>query len=437
MTFHTSGSTSVPKEIVKTYDSLAAEAAFHRDETVADALLARPVFLSTVEPEHMYGTLWRVLLPRLAHCTVDPEVILTPESLLAKMRLAERVFLVTTPSFLERFCPYAGQYDVPQNCVEITTSGALLKADVSAAAKRVFGKAPIEIFGSTETGGVAWRRQGGVQDAFDWTVFAPVEARVNEEGRLVVDSPFSCEKGFVMGDGAEMSPDGRHFKLLGRMDRLVKIAEQRVSLPEMEEKMRSVARVRDAALIKLEGARGPCLGAVVVPDLGGMRPEELRKRTLALELRQKLLPVFPKGTVPKKYRFVRELPRNAQGKVLVSELERMFVQRFTEPFVLCEKRDGNGWSADLVFDPEAEYFQGHFPGFPLLAGVVQLGTAHHFAEQLIGRKITLKTVKKMKFTGVVQPSRVVGLTLSVLNDHEISYVYRIGGTPCASGTMEF
>lgn len=436
VTFTTSGSTSMPKKIVKTFESLAAEVAYHRKNTVQAALDKQPTFLATIEPGHMYGTLWRVLLPRVAGCAVDPEIILTPESLLAKMRAAKHVFLVTTPSFLERFCAYADLYDVPGNCIEIVTSGALLAADVSAAAKRVFGIAPIEIFGSTETGGVAWRRQGVPAERFDWSVFDPVKVDVDAEGRLTVDSPFSFMKGFSMGDGVELSPDKRHFKLLGRLDRLVKIAEQRVSLPEMEEKMRSVQGVREAALVKLEGARGPCLGAVVVLDCGGQSPQDLRKRKIALDLRQKLLPLFPKGTVPKKYRFVRELPRNAQGKIQASELARLFETHFQEPFVLNERCTADGWEADMVFDPDAAYFQGHFPEFPILAGVVQLGTAHRFAEQLLKRQLPLKTVKKMKFTSVVRPGEIVHLTLVVKTENEIAYLYRKGDMVCASGVMQ-
>ena len=134
--FHTSGSTAQPKTIVKSFGMLAKEVAYHRDHlTCLNENGAKPVFLCTIEPEHMYGTLWRVLLPRAAGCVVDPEVILTPEALIAKMKAAEKVFLVTTPSFLDRFCSYADQYDVPGNCVEITTSGALLTAETSAAAK--------------------------------------------------------------------------------------------------------------------------------------------------------------------------------------------------------------------------------------------------------------------------------------------------------------
>ena len=315
--FHTSGSTSQPKTSVKTFESLAKEVAFHRAR-----LKIKPgtVFLSTIEPDHMYGTLWRVMLPSAAGCPVDPEIILSPESLIAKMNAAEKVFFVTTPSFLKRFCAYAEQYDMPQNCVEITTSGALLDAETSAAAKRVFGVAPLEIFGSTETGGVAWRRQDESAAPYDWTVFDPVKVKVDAEGRLVVRSPFSFQRDFVMGDGVELAPDGRHFKLLGRRDRLVKIAEQRVSLPEMEEKMKALDGIDDVALVALEGEKGSYLGAVVVLNAIHDAASPMTPGAKILAMRKRLIPLFPKGTVPKRYRFVSELPRNAQGKVQVSSL---------------------------------------------------------------------------------------------------------------------
>ena len=324
VTFHTSGSTAKPKTIVKTFESLAREVALHRARLQPDA---DTVFLATIEPDHMYGKLWRVMLPAAAGCRVDPEIILTPESLIEKMNAAKKVFFVTTPSFLRRFCAYAGQYDVPRNCVEMTTSGALLDAETSAAAKRVFGVAPLEIFGSTETGGVAWRRQGGESggDPYDWTVFDPVKVKVSEDGRLVVSSPFSFRREFVMGDGVELAPDGRRFKLLGRKDHLVKIAEQRVSLPEMEERMKALDGIEDAALIALEGEKGPCLGAVIAVDGSWTpRPAGGGSAKAVLDLRKRLTPIFPKGTVPKRYRFVGELPRNAQGKVQVAALRELF-----------------------------------------------------------------------------------------------------------------
>ena len=318
--FHISGSTSKPKEIIKTFESLAKETAFHARRLHIGRDV---VFLATIEPHHMYGTLWRNMIPSCLGCRVDPEIILAPEALLEKMRSAEKVFFVTTPTFLKRFCAYADQYDVPRNCVEITTSGALLDAETSAAAKRVFGIAPLEVFGSTETGGVAWRRQdSSPPDGFDWTVFDPVDVRVDREGRLVVRSPFSFRRRFTMGDGVELSPDGRRFKLLGRMDRMVKIAEQRVFLPDMEERIRSLNGVEDVALIALDGDKGPYLGAVVVMSDPKFRSHDAKS---VLAMRKLFIPVFPAGAVPKRYRFVDEIPRNPQGKVLASELKKLLV----------------------------------------------------------------------------------------------------------------
>ena len=448
VTFHTSGSTSNPKSIVKTFESLAKEVAFHRAR-LADILEQKPTFLSTVEPQHMYGTLWRTMLPRAAECPADPEVILTPESLIAKMSAARKVFLVTTPSFLERFAAYADLYEVPQNCIAITTSGALLTPAVSAAAARIFGVVPTEIFGSTETGGVASRQQN-TPDC-DWTVFDPVKVQTTPDGRLEVRSPFSFKKRFAMGDAVTLSADRRTFKLHGRLDRLVKIAEQRVLLPELEDAVRALPEIADAALCPLEGPHGTYLGLVVVTrrvednapyhtelhDSGRARcPQRATVyHNRALALRQKLLPIFPKGTVPKKYRFVHELPRNAQGKVLASAIREILLSNLVEPIVENVVRTENSWSADFTFDPDAPYFKGHFPGFPLLPGVVQIGFAHHFAEVFLHRSFTVGSVKKMKFSRPIVPGERIRFTLEKRSDTELAYVYAKGEAVCSSGCL--
>jgi len=433
--FHTSGSTARPKTIVKTFATLARETAWHR-RALAPVLAARPLFLATIEPDHMYGKLWRVLLPQASGCPVDPEVVRTPETLLAKMRGAERVVLVTTPSFLAHFAAYADQYDVPRVCTEIVTSGALLTAEVSAAAKRIFGVAPREIFGSTETGGVAWRRQDEpCADGFDWHVLDPVRVACDAEGRLVVRSPFSFRRTFAMGDAVDLAPDGRRFKLLGRRDRLVKIAEQRVSLPEMEAKMTALPEVAEAALAALDGPNGAYLGAVV--RLAPETDVTPGKRALARSLRRALQPVFPPGAAPRRYRFVHALPRNAQGKVRAAEVRRLLLSSYVEPFVSHVTRTETTWSADFVFDADAPYFQGHFPDFPILPGVVQLATAHLFAERFAGRAGALRQARKLKFSQVVRPGETIRFTLERKGESDFAFVYEKGGRPCSSGVLCF
>lgn len=429
VTFHTSGSTGGPKTIVKTFESLAREVDCHRAYYRAKAFATRPRFLATIEPGHMYGTLWRVMLPKAMDCEVDPDVILTPEGLVAKMKASASVFLVTTPSFLERFTAYAAQYDVPQNCVEITTSGGLLRTDVARRVRKVFGIVPREIFGSTETGGVAWRRQekGGET----WQVFDAVKVSVGENNRLVVRSPYCVRRGaYMMGDAVEMLPGGRGVRLLGRVDRLVKINEERVNLAEMEEKVRALG-FRDCALAVIDGERGPIVGALLVAaeHTAGKTP---------LELRAMMLPVFPKGTVPKRFRYVQQLPRNAQGKVVAAEVRARLDSALIEPDARDVVIAPDSFSAILSFREDAPYFRGHFPGFPVLPGVAQLGFAAQWAAILVGdatRKA--KAVKKMKFSQIIRPGDEVSVRLTRRGEAEVAYEYAKGNETCSSGVLLF
>lgn len=426
--FATSGSTGGAKTIVKTFESLAREVAYH-----ASTLPKPPpgtVFLATVDPWHMYGTLWREMLPKALGCPADPDIILTPEALVAKMRAAEHVFLVTTPSFLDRVTAYADTYDVPRNCVEVTTSGALLTADVAARTKAVFGVAPREIFGSTETGGVAWRRQklGGEP----WQVFAPVRVATSH-GRLVVRSPFSFRRRYTMGDAVELAPDARSFRLLGRVDRLVKINEERVDLAEMEARIVRELGFCACAVAVLEAERGPCLGALLV------RGDAEGSDFSPLALRRQLLPIFPHGTVPKRIRLVQALPRNAQGKVVRDEVAAILTSDLVEPDVLDARHGADSFEVTCRFAADAPYFRGHFPGAPLLPGVAQVGLAARWAACVLAGDATrrLKCVKKMKFSAVIQPGDTVRVSLRRRNDAETAYEFRKGDEICSSGVLVF
>lgn len=410
--FHTSGSTGASKTIVKTFESLAREVAFHRAhycEKFGREACSRLAFLGTVQWDHMYGKLWMDMLPKSMGASADRDVIRTPEELIAKMRSAEKVVLVTTPSFLERFSAYADQYEVPRRCVEVVTSGAMLAKQVSDAAERVFGIAPRQIFGSTETGGVADRRFP--DESFH--VFAPVKIALCD-GRLEVRSPFSFRKTYVMGDGADIAPDSRSFVLKGRLDRLVKINEERVNLAEMEEKVRALG-FADCALAKLSGRRGDFLGCVLVAKDGG------RGRCAALELRKMMLPVFPKGTVPRRFRFAAHLPRNAQGKVVASEV-----------VALLERTE-----VPLRFTGGEHFFQGHFPGMPIMPGVQQLGLAVENAKKSFGFDGAVKMAKKLKFVHIIEPGHDIVLVLEKKGGSEVKYEFREGDALCSSGTLVF
>jgi 3-hydroxymyristoyl/3-hydroxydecanoyl-(acyl carrier protein) dehydratase len=179
------------------------------------------------------------------------------------------------------------------------------------------------------------------------------------------------------------------------------------------------------------------LGAAVVLTAPRDDTAALTTGAKILALRKRLIPIFPKGSVPKRYRFVSELPRNAQGKVQASAIREILDSQMTEPFTENEERTASTYAADLTFDRDAAYFQGHFPGCAVLPGVIQLGTAHRLAEAFIGHARTLRTVKKAKFSHVVRPGETVHFTLTKKTDDEFAYEYRRGNEPCASGVLCF
>ena len=411
--FHTSGSTGKSKTIVKTFESLAKEVAMHRRyyvEKFGEEAVRELVFLGTVHWDHMYGKLWMDLLPKALGAKADPDVIRTPEELIAKMNAAKHVVLVTTPSFLDRFAAYAGQYEVPRCVVELLSSGAMLSRQVSDRAEAIFGIAPRQIFGSTETGGVAFRRFGESKEPYDWEVLPGVTVAVCADRRIKVWSPYVFRQGYEMGDAVELSEDKRSFRLFGRVDRLVKINEERVNLSEMEDKVRALG-FDDCAITKMKGRHGDILGCILV---GG-------KRLTPLELRKLMLPVFPKGTVPKRFRYAAHLPRNAQGKIVAEEVVKILEQTVVA----------------LRFTGEEHFFQGHFPGMPILPGVAQIGLAVEHAKTAYRLDGAIREAKKLKFLHIIEPGHDIALLLSRKDGNEVHYEFMEGDTLCSSGTLVF
>jgi acyl-coenzyme A synthetase/AMP-(fatty) acid ligase len=149
-----------------------------------------------------------------------------------------------------------------------------------------------------------------------------------EDGRLVVASPFvsggervDAERTrLATGDRAEPAPGGG-FRLRGRADRVVKIAEKRLSLPDMESRLREHAAVDEAALVLVDGPGEPRVAAVVVLTPAGRKAyRDGGRRALGRELSEHLARDFDRVLLPRAWRVVEALPRDAQGKTSVGAL---------------------------------------------------------------------------------------------------------------------
>jgi acyl-coenzyme A synthetase/AMP-(fatty) acid ligase len=97
----------------------------------------------------------------------------------------------------------------------------------------------IQLFGSTETGGIAIKR--GVNPY--WEPLKGVSVTKNHESRMVVDSPYLSshlfeekitlmKRPYTTTDIIEL--EDKKFKLLGRVNEIIKISGKRISIVELE-----------------------------------------------------------------------------------------------------------------------------------------------------------------------------------------------------------
>jgi acyl-coenzyme A synthetase/AMP-(fatty) acid ligase len=319
LALYTSGSAGAPKRVEKTLAQLERE--IRNLHALWGGTLERTCVLATVPHYHIYGLLFRVLWPLRAGRPVAERTLGDPLELRACAEKRGPYVLVSTPAHLARFpdlLPLA-EWRKPEL---IFSSGGPLDAAAAARYRAAFGRAPLEVFGSTETGGVAWRSREGsaLEDA--WTPFPGMELTLGGDGALVLDSPYLAERRYRMDDAAELLDDGR-FLLRGRLDRVVKVEGKRLSLPQLEQLLARHEWVSAACAVALPGAQR--LGVVVRPSAAGAAALECEgARAVREALRRHLARELDPTLLPRSFRFVEALPFDERGKLASAAIERLF-----------------------------------------------------------------------------------------------------------------
>jgi len=305
----TSGSTGQPSKVYRTIRNIEPEL------EVLESLFGEEIgdgrIYSTVSHEHVYGMLFRLLWPlvtRRAFATYNFEY---PENLLSDASYGGA--LVTSPALLKRI----GHLDESgaRAWRVIFSSGGLLPDYAASDAARLLGSYPVEVLGSTETSGVAWRRQDKHGASEVWHTLPEVRVRQDNMGFLEVSSPFlGLSNWHRMGDKVRLESN-RSFELLGRGDHIVKIEEKRVSLAEIEQRAIALPDVTDAAATSLEDGARQFIGLVLqLNDAGNKELEQLGRKDVGQKIRQSLSGKLDPVAIPKKIRYVDVIPVNSQGK---------------------------------------------------------------------------------------------------------------------------
>jgi acyl-CoA synthetase (AMP-forming)/AMP-acid ligase II len=384
---------------------------------------------STVSHQHLYGLLFRLLWPLAAGRPFHCETFLHPEELFPRMEKTESFVLATTPVHLKRMRGQDGLRLMRRGCRAVFSSGSPLDPRTAGDVERALGAAPFEIFGSTETGGVAWRQQSADGNEGAWTPLERVRIESSRDGSLVLRSPFvsvgDAAEGedaqrITMSDRAELRADGS-FVLLGRGDRVVKVGEKRLSLPEMEDFLESHPFVSEARLLSLEHGAGTRVGAVLVlTAAGGAALEQQGRRGLGRALGHYLAGYWDRVLVPRVWRYVDDLPRNAQGKTPAESLERILrdpvANRDSAPVLYEERREPNRLVRRLGVPRDLSFLEGHFEGLPVVAGVVQVHWAMDAASELLGSPPRVNAIEALKFHTVLRPGDAFDLEVELSED---------------------
>lgn len=326
----TSGSTGLPRGIATPSEALVAD-----DAALAAAMGLRPDerILATIPMSHSYG-LSSVAMPAL----MRGSVLVVPEegAVFDPFTTARRTgatFFPTTPAYLDAMLRVAEAPARPATLRLVTTAGAPLSPETARRFREAFGLAVHVFYGSSETGGICYDREGGAGER--GTVGTPVDGvritlepapgdetagdTARGEGVVTVRSPAVAagyipaadprlgEGRFQTGDVATWTADGE-LMLRGRRDDLINIKGKKVNPREVEGVIGQLAGVDEVAVVgvPLPETSGAVLRAVVACRPGSLSAEQVLSWCR---------PRLSAHKVPRSVLLVPQMPRTARGKL--------------------------------------------------------------------------------------------------------------------------
>jgi len=413
----TSGSTGQAKPISKSLKQFQFEIEIL--EKLWGAQLGNATALATVSHQHIYGLLFRVLWPLSAGRCFYSQAFINPETMIHAAQ-QQSSYWIASPAHLKRLDKQSPWEGISELKVIFSSGGALPEHD----AKQILdccGQAVIEVYGSSETGGIGWRQQ-----TKEWTLFSGLSLSNNKEN-WILQSPYlevspqeneGFREAFQLEDQITQLDDGR-FLLHGRTDRIIKIEEKRLSLAEVEQRLKALPWIADAHALVISKSRDLVAVAVVLSDQGLESTRNQDRSGIIKELRNALSAWFEVVLLPKKWLLVNTIPLTTQGKVDQELLKSLLLvpicvqgKRKKFPQVLTLEINQEAIVLGLKVSEDLLYFADHFAAYPILPGVVQLAWAEYFGKLFFAISKPFSCMDTVKFLKTIQPGDELTLTLS-------------------------
>ncbi|MEL2240030.1 acyl-CoA synthetase [Leclercia adecarboxylata] len=306
----TSGSTGVPERIGKTIAQLDQEArllAARFGERIQGCSV-----VSSVVPQHLYGLTFRIVLPMALGLVLHTGMLAYAEQL-AALEGDKRYLFISSPAFLKRLDPQLA----PPPVAVLVSAGGVLEWAAACETQRWLGLWPDEIYGSSETGVLAWRYRQAEADL--WQPF-PGVIFTRDNDALRVSSLLIDADGVLLDDRLQFADNGQ-FSIVGRRGRVVKIEEKRISLNEIEQRLLALDGIREAAALPVTRGGRQGIGVLLVLSEAA---RQRSSKTQILAWRRALRPWLEPVAIPRYWRIVDEMPVNSMNKRVYAQLQELF-----------------------------------------------------------------------------------------------------------------
>ncbi|WP_321902826.1 AMP-binding protein [Burkholderia cenocepacia] len=435
----TSGSTGAPVPHRKTWGFLVGcvRAAAER----LGLLNGRAATLiGTVPAQHMYGFESTVLLALIGGLAFSNRQPFYPSDIRDELdALPQPRVLVTSPIHLRALL--SAGHALPRAALVLSAT-APLSEKLACEAEAALDAPLVEIYGSTETGQIATRRtsQGAAWERFpDIRLDARDAPDGDDSGPTVWVSGGHVEAPVPMGDALELLGDGR-FLLHGRKADLVNIAGKRTSLAYLNHQLNAIAEVVDGVFFMPDEA-APAHGDTALEPVTRLVALVVAPTLSAADLQRALRERIDPAFMPRPLVFVDALPRNETGKLPRDVLAALVAQHAratgATPTPPAGRDPARTPSSALAFTIAADHpaLPGHFPGHPVVPGVVLLDHAIHMIGAAMNRPLHAWRLGSAKFLSPVAPGEPLDLAYDAAASGAIRFTVRTGSREVATGVL--
>ncbi|MDO6566971.1 AMP-binding protein [Alteromonas sp. 1_MG-2023] len=433
---YTSGSSGKPKSFAKTLAQFDSELhSLHTQFPVAEGATV----LSTVSHQHLYGLTFRLLRPFSYGQPFLCELCEYTEDIYHFAQQQSQYVLVSSPSHITRVNELLSWSSLEADCLNIFSAAAPLnKADALCMSKLL--DAPLwEIYGSSETGVIAWRKQVNNNQDARWRRLPNVTFEIDNQGKVKVCSLFVDKHSPFLSDTLNIHSDGS-FELQGRSDNIVKIEGKRVSLNAIAQVLMSHEWVLEAKAFAITRKRTEVASVIMLSKEGEKQLMLAGRAGVIKTLRTLLLSNFETIVVPRRWRFVDTMPYNQQSKVTLTALQALVEQPalLKWPAIKHISKDTLNVTISCTIPRDLVYLDGHFDQAPILPGVAQVHWAQKYADEYFDISGKFSHLEVVKFANVIQPDEDIDLLLAFSPEKQkVTFSYRSEKGVHSSGRICF